>query len=215
MADGRNADSGARIRVTGGPWPERIGCLGRAVLQTPGYHGYPWAEVVRLDDDPLMRSGSFITMRRIDIEVLPDGPPGPSVSALPPDGPPQPCQPTMNLLEPETRSLAHVVRDLVRRPGKTGKTNVADRHPRWYGNLTNWSGPTGVVQISGRIRRAQRSGEPLTLPEPLLRLAQAEYDIRFPGQPYEEMQKRGGLGILEVVALLADALERKGGPPPW
>lgn len=51
---------GTRIRVTGGPWPERIGCLGQ-IAQPPAGWGdrYPVAGlgsrevIVALDDDPL------------------------------------------------------------------------------------------------------------------------------------------------------------------
>lgn len=76
--------------------------------------------------------------------------------------------------------------------------------PRWY--MGDWKGPVGKVQVESTLRAMDRRGG--TLPEPILRLAQAEYDIQFPGQPYERMQERGGLGLGEVVRLLADALER-------
>lgn len=82
------------------------------------------------------------------------------------------------------------------------------RDARWYGNLTHWAGPTGVVQTGSVVRRERRDG-PLRLPEPVLRLAQHEYDVQFPGQPYERMQERGGLSLLEIIGLLADALERE------
>lgn len=78
--------------------------------------------------------------------------------------------------------------------------------PRWY-MQREADLPQGKVQVEDRIRT--RHGKPYTLPEELLRLAQDEYDIQFPGQPYERMQERGGLGIGEVVRLLADALERE------
>lgn len=50
-----------RVRIVGGPWPERIGCEGTIVDQPDGPAGdrYPWAGrsasevIVRLDDDPL------------------------------------------------------------------------------------------------------------------------------------------------------------------
>lgn len=71
-----------------------------------------------------------------------------------------------------------------------------------------WKGPVGKVQVESQIRDAERRSEGLRLPEQVLRLAQAEYDRQFPGQPYERMQQRGGLGVLEVVALLADYIER-------
>lgn len=48
-----------RVRVIGGPWPERIGCEGTIVEAPRGYDRYPWAGsgrnevVVLLDHDPL------------------------------------------------------------------------------------------------------------------------------------------------------------------
>jgi hypothetical protein len=69
--------------------------------------------------------------------------------------------------------------------------------------LMRWTGPKGIAQV-GLLRKKER----IELPEPVLRLAQAEYDRQFPGQPYERMQERGGLGVLEIIGLLADALER-------
>lgn len=85
---------------------------------------------------------------------------------------------------------------------------------RWYGQLGSWKGPVGVVQVESRVRDLQRRGSRLTLPEPVLRLAHAEYERQYgPGQDYERMQERAGLGLLEVVALLADFVERLGGKP--
>lgn len=51
----------SRIRITGGPWPERIGCEGIIVRRPDSPEGerYPWAGraraevIVLLDDDPL------------------------------------------------------------------------------------------------------------------------------------------------------------------
>lgn len=82
---------------------------------------------------------------------------------------------------------------------------------RWYGNLTRWTGPAGKVQVGAELR--SYPPKPLRLPEPVLRLAQDEYDRQFPGQPYERMQERGGLGVLEIIGLLADSLERHGVHP--
>lgn len=48
-----------RIEVVGGPWPERIGCLGRVVTPPAGYRTYPFDKrvtsevIILLDDDPL------------------------------------------------------------------------------------------------------------------------------------------------------------------
>lgn len=79
--------------------------------------------------------------------------------------------------------------------------------PRWYlsdvldrGTGRKVEGPKGIVS-TGRSK--------LELPEELIRLAQDEYDIQHPGQPYERMQERGGLGVVEMICLLADALERE------
>lgn len=50
--------SGERIKIVGGPWPERIGSLGYVVAD-PGDGIYPFDKrlrdevVVKLDDDPL------------------------------------------------------------------------------------------------------------------------------------------------------------------
>lgn len=47
-----------RIEITGGPWPERIGCRG-SVVRDPGDGIYPFDKhapgelIVKLDDDPL------------------------------------------------------------------------------------------------------------------------------------------------------------------
>jgi hypothetical protein len=80
----------------------------------------------------------------------------------------------------------------------------------WSGALSSYDGPTGVVQVEFRRERAER----LRLPEHVLRLAQAEYEHQFGHeQDYERMQERSGLGMLEVVALLADYVDRLGGKP--
>jgi hypothetical protein len=54
---------GDRIRVVGGPWPERIGCVGSIATPTPKRATrYPFAGrhkddvIIHLDDDPLTRS---------------------------------------------------------------------------------------------------------------------------------------------------------------
>jgi hypothetical protein len=49
-----------RIRVVGGPWPERIGCTGRVVTEELDPKIYPRAglgryeTIIHLDDDPLV-----------------------------------------------------------------------------------------------------------------------------------------------------------------
>lgn len=83
--------------------------------------------------------------------------------------------------------------------------SVARRRPRWYMGSSSWKGARGVAQVSLHLQRK----DSIDLPEPILRLAQAEYDRQFPGQPYERMQQRGGLSLLEIINLLADSLERQ------
>lgn len=61
------SEANPRIRVTGGPWPERIGALGRIVAD-PGDGIYPFDKrrpkseiIVKLDDDPLGHSTRYWT----------------------------------------------------------------------------------------------------------------------------------------------------------
>lgn len=70
----------------------------------------------------------------------------------------------------------------------------------------------GVVQIDTELYK--RREFKLRFSERILRLAQAEYNKQCgPVQDYERMQERGGLSVIEVVALLADYVERLGGEP--
>lgn len=79
----------------------------------------------------------------------------------------------------------------------------------WYVGFTPSEVPLGRVQVERHIR-----GEAsINWPEHVLRLAHAEYERRFPGQDYEQMQERHGLGVEEVVMLLADYLDRLGAEP--
>lgn len=79
---------------------------------------------------------------------------------------------------------------------------------KWNGRLHS-AQPRGRVQVEAMVREGG-----LTLPEHVLRLAQTEYERQYgTSQDYERMQERAGLGILEVVGLLADYVERLGGVP--
>jgi hypothetical protein len=71
------------------------------------------------------------------------------------------------------------------------------------------------VQVESFLRdHDRRRGKRFTLPEHVLRLAQAEYERQYgTSMDYERMQERSGLGILEVVGLLADYLDRLGAEP--
>lgn len=81
----------------------------------------------------------------------------------------------------------------------------------WYMRLRTPGGRTGRVQLSDVVRRTDDS---IRLPEHVLRLAQAEYEHQQGhSQDYERMQERGGLGLMEIIALLADLAERHGAKP--
>lgn len=84
----------------------------------------------------------------------------------------------------------------------------------WLFNAGRFTGQRGVVQTGTSLRKQIRDRDQITLPEPILRLAQREYENRFGGvQPYEQMQERGGLSVMEVITLLADLAERHGATP--
>lgn len=67
-----------RVRITGGPWPERIGAVGTIVGPPEGTHGYPWAGldrneiVVLLDNDPFgtPHSGWTCVLGYADVEAI-------------------------------------------------------------------------------------------------------------------------------------------------
>lgn len=76
--------AGRRIRVIGGPWPERVGRLGHVMIPIPIERGlYPFRglgkdeEVIRLDDDPLdctsPAEGWTCVIARSDIELVNGG----------------------------------------------------------------------------------------------------------------------------------------------
>jgi len=71
---------------------------------------------------------------------------------------------------------------------------------KWYVGGRWDAADKGKVQV-GNVQSLER------MPEQILRRAHREYETRFHGQDYERMQERGGLGVMEVIALLADALE--------
>lgn len=82
--------------------------------------------------------------------------------------------------------------------------------PRWY-TFGPPAQPRGTVLVRDDAREWARTG--LTLAEDVLRLAHEEYAQRH-DQSFERVQERGGFSLLEVVALLADHVERlKAGRP--
>lgn len=58
-----NADYEGRYRVTGGPWPERIGLLARIIDPATQPRHYPWVRlgkddvVVLIENDPFHKFG--------------------------------------------------------------------------------------------------------------------------------------------------------------
>ena len=85
--------------------------------------------------------------------------------------------------------------------------------PRHYHYTRSDSEPEGIFQRDDSLEDLLWRRDRPTLPASILRLAQAEYEQQHHGQDYERMQERGGLGLLEIVRLLADYVERLGGKP--
>lgn len=55
-----------------------------------------------------------------------------------------------------------------------------------------------------------KHNEKTTIPEPIARLAYEEYAYQFgTQQSFERLHERGGFGYAEVIALLADLIERE------
>jgi len=74
---------------------------------------------------------------------------------------------------------------------------------KWYVSGRWAAADKGKVQVGSDLR----SQTGVMMPEQILRRAHQEYALRFSGQDYERMQERGGLGVIELIMLLADALE--------
>lgn len=95
---------------------------------------------------------------------------------------------------------------------------VSSPRGRWYGaDLARTGsgrkvpdGERGAVQTTIGFRRhyGWPEGKTFTLPLELLRIAGDEYEAQGYSQTFERLQERGGFGILELIALLADAAER-------
>ncbi|QDV49555.1 hypothetical protein Enr17x_15750 [Gimesia fumaroli] len=80
---------------------------------------------------------------------------------------------------------------------------------RFYcGRMLNDSEPQGVVQVEHSWFKRNREREPITMPESILRLAHEEYAAQGHSQSFERIQERGGFGVMEVAALLADRVQR-------
>lgn len=77
---------------------------------------------------------------------------------------------------------------------------------RWMGRIAT-SEPRGPVQMEDFLRDRQRRP---TLPMGVLELAYEEYSHRYgTSQSFARMNERGGFGLLEVIGLLADLIERE------
>jgi hypothetical protein len=77
---------------------------------------------------------------------------------------------------------------------------------RWYGSTV--SKPHGEKRAPIQIHRWRRDEYP-TLPDELVRLASDEYNRQGFGQTHERLCERGGLSDIEIICLLADALEHE------
>lgn len=81
---------------------------------------------------------------------------------------------------------------------------MSRRDARWYGTMVCERGtPRSPIQV-----HRWRDQKP-TLPEELVRLASAEYVRQGFGQSHERLCERGGLSDIEIICLLADALEHE------
>jgi len=77
----------------------------------------------------------------------------------------------------------------------------------WYCNIGEHE--MGVVQREDVFdRRVGRSAGPVKLPMGILRLAHEEYSAQGHVQSLKRIQERGGFGVLEVIYLLADHVNR-------
>ncbi len=80
------------------------------------------------------------------------------------------------------------------------------RDARWYtGHVCDESGEKRAPIQVHRWRRDQKP----TLPDELVRLATAEYNRQGFGQSHERLCERRGLSDIEIITLLADALEHE------
>ena len=79
------------------------------------------------------------------------------------------------------------------------------RESRWYmGQVCVRGEPRAPIQV----HRWGRDQNP-TLPDELVRLASAEYNRQGFGQSHKVLCERGGLSDIEIICLLADALEHE------
>lgn len=67
--------------------------------------------------------------------------------------------------------------------------------------------PRGVVQVERPLTDRRTDLGKTTLPEEVLKLAHEEYALHH-NQSFEQIQLRGGFGVLEVIALLSDHVNR-------
>lgn len=83
------------------------------------------------------------------------------------------------------------------------------RGARWY--MTQVCDETkGQSRAPIQVHRWRRDQKP-TLPDELVRLATTEYNRQGYGQSHERLCERGGLSDIEIICLLADALEYERG----
>lgn len=76
---------------------------------------------------------------------------------------------------------------------------------KWYIAGTLDAGEQVPVQIDARLRKREGG---LTLPKDLVAIAGREYEKQGYSQTFERLCERGGLSILEIIQLMADAVNR-------
>lgn len=81
------------------------------------------------------------------------------------------------------------------------------KNSRWWdslGNRLNWD-----KQLKA-VCPLQGSKENSGIPEPIARLVYEEYSAHYgTTQSFDRIQERGGFGVTEVIAALADIIERE------
>ena len=80
------------------------------------------------------------------------------------------------------------------------------KRARWY--MSHATQEHGEKRAPIQVHRWKRDQKP-TLPDELVRLASDEYNRQGFGQSHERLCERGGLADVEIITLLADALEHE------
>lgn len=85
------------------------------------------------------------------------------------------------------------------------------KRDQWYCGRSLQDGLQVPVQVDNCLSERYGSQKLRTLPKELVEIAGREYERQGYGQTFERLCERGGLGILEILMLLADAYNRQKG----